>query len=125
MEIPLKQSKITARLGGREVALEIRRDLLEKFGQMLGLPEQLYAQYTRLATGQWTIEDVRAPILAGFAGANGGWPIHHEATVDPVLRKNGHGHYVGLAARVIEAALFGVEPDAARWDEDAVLGVAA
>ena len=121
----MKQDHITARFGGRDVTLKIRRDMIERYGEMLGLPAQLYAQYTRLASGQWTIEDVRAPILAGLAGANGNWPIHHIATVDAVLRRNGPGHYVGLAARVIEAALFGVDDAGAHWNEDAILGEAA
>ncbi|MBS9475539.1 hypothetical protein [Ancylobacter radicis] len=130
---------INAIFNGKARRLQLRRETLTAFERELR--GSAHALLRRLAQGDWTRSDVElvleyamltdstAEALTGPAGlampsaARGA--LIGRTEVQRFLDAHPIAPYAVLAARLLEAALYGIEADAAHFDEGAELGAVA
>lgn len=73
-----------------------------------------YACFQRLSAGAWTILD----LLRVLSPLQPGEIVYvPDREIAAAIELGGPGNYAPLAARVLQAALFGIEAKDARWDE--------
>jgi hypothetical protein len=127
----MKQDHVDATFGGQELRFQLARDdrAIAYLEHAIGSP---FAVWRRLASGTWHVRDVQAVLSFAYPGATPllvanvpGIPFPtHEAVAD-VLRRSAPAAYVPLAGALLEAFLFGLEPERARFDEAKPYGAAA
>ncbi|HZH10561.1 MAG TPA: GTA-gp10 family protein [Microvirga sp.] len=71
----------------------------------------------RLLNGTWATRDLVSLLQDAYREHDGNVNLKAHSHVRAVIEKNGPGHYVGLAAKIIEAALFGIPEKDAVFDE--------
>ena len=131
---------VDAIFGGEAVRFELQRDEI-RFLET-GLGGSAYECLNRLVGGRWTVTDLllvlSAAVPASYAGGNdlsagrramakalgphiaSNVQAGEHAAVQRVLTENPPARYAVLAMKILEAALFGIAPDIANFDEDAV-----
>ncbi|MBS9477654.1 hypothetical protein [Ancylobacter radicis] len=133
------QDYINALFGGQQRHLRLRRETLAAFERELR--GSAHALLRRLAQGDWTrcdvelvleyamLTDSTAEALTGPAGLamprTFRGPLVGRTEVQRFLDAHPIAPYAVLAARLLEAALYGIEADAAHFDEGAELGAVA
>lgn len=97
--------------GGKAVNFKIRD--LRRFEVLAQLKYGgAYAMFRTIGRGDWTIDLLEHVLTVGYQGANGGTDLVTPPYVSELLQKF-PGYYAPVAARVLEAALFGLEPEEA------------
>lgn len=106
---------VVAQFGGRERVFRYPRSSgLTNLNPHMREDFSPYAAFQRFGLGQWTFEDL-VRVLSPKSDPFGLYRPSSEIT--DVLIKNGPGNYAPLAARVLEAGLFGIAAEAAVFDE--------
>ncbi|MFG1465252.1 GTA-gp10 family protein [Xanthobacter sp. DSM 24535] len=123
-----KSDHVTAFIGGKQCVVCLRREVIESLE--CALNDSAYAVFRRFGRGHWTVNEVRTilnfalledgqvshlkkMIAFGFANV----PVARHPLVDHVLETNPQAPYAVLALRCLEAALFGISPEFAVFDE--------
>ena len=110
-----KVDHVTARFGGEQRVFRFPRSpggVVHHAPMTDGF--SAYACYQRLAAGVWTFHDVLRVLSPLPPGQMIFVP---DPSIVAVIEAGGPGTYAPLAARILEAALFGVSAPASRWDE--------
>lgn len=105
-----KQRHVDAEFGGEMV----RFDLLRLPPPMLEYLERdsgLIAKLQRLAAGMWTVRDISSVLEAAYQGKHHSQSWTQNEHVAGVLAQEPPGDYAALAANVLQAYLFGIDPD--------------
>ncbi len=108
-----KSNSVTAHFGGGTHVFRFPR-VQPGHGTPFADTFSPYGALQRLAAGVWTMDDllrVLSPRTDAFT------PWRADPDIVAVIEAGGPGTYAPLAARVLEAALFGVQPSAEAWDE--------
>jgi hypothetical protein len=110
-----KVGQIDARFGGEQVAfrLEPGAHWAEIHDVWLG---PLLALHQRILASISSRAEVERVLSLAYVGAKDRALASVPEVVD-VLDRSPIGTYIPLAARILEAHIFGVEADLARWDE--------
>jgi hypothetical protein len=117
------QGFVTAKFGGQEIKFQLAHNAraVAYLETAIGSP---FAVYKRLAAGNWTVRDVSAvlsfahPDFAPVLISNvPGIPFPAHKAVADALEKNPAGIFAGLAAKILEAFLFGLPEARATFDE--------
>lgn len=134
------QDFVNAYFNGELREMRLRRDLVAAFEHETG--GSAFNLLRRLTSGVWTRTDVQIVleyalisdaaaarmIKLGRAGFMGRLPVHPSAgksAACAVLDRSPLAPYAVLAARILEAALYGLKPADANFDERQEIGEAA
>jgi len=113
-----KVNYVRATFGGKEVEFRLKRDdfhirLLEAAAHA-GIYEMMRA----FLTGTWRIDQLKAVLYGSHPnGGLGGLSSVTRDVIDRVLVDSGAGVYAVLAAKILEAHLFGLDPSEAVFHE--------
>src|SRR5947209_671746 len=119
----MKQDYVDATFGGQEARFQLARNdrAVAYLEHAIGSP---FAVWRRFAGGVWQVRDVQAVLSFAYPGAKPvlvanvpGVPFPTQEAVADVLRKSPPAAYVTLVALILEAFLFGLDADRARFDE--------
>ena len=126
-------SHVDAVYNGKRHRFELKRNHLAAFEAALG--DSAYAAMRRFVDGTWRFRDVELTLSFAHSGATDAEEmlaaimatmpdtstapfLHHtEFTVSRVLKKHGPATYAELAASVLVAALMGLQPEQAVFDD--------
>lgn len=104
---------VDATFGGERVRFRLAPEHLPGFEAAIQGPA--YQCFTRFAGGWWTFRDVEAVLTAAL-------PLDVDAAaarrVQAALRSRPPAVYAVLATKILEAALFGIDPAVAVFDEE-------
>lgn len=120
-----KRSYVDGVFGGEPVRFGLSRkpERMQMFEAVLGGP--LYDLFRRFATGHWTMRELQGVLAEAYGDATGTRSSSASFIVADVLTRNPPGIYAPFASKVLEAALFGLEPAEARFDEGDALKASA
>ncbi len=107
---PEKARIVQARFGGQEIEFGLSSHALFAFTIKQKSP---YATLERLLVGTWSMDDLETVLRAAYKRT--GSIAKNQA--DTVLLREPPGNYVPLAIKIMQAFLFGLDPDKAVFDE--------
>jgi hypothetical protein len=126
-----KVDYVDATFGGQGLRFQLARDdrAIAYLEHAIGSP---FAVWRRFAGGMWQVRDVQAVLSFAYPGAKPvlvanvpGIPFPTHEAVAEAMRKSPPAAYVPLVGAILEAFLFGLEADRARFDEAQPYGAAA
>lgn len=116
-----KVDHVDALFGGERIRFRVApADLPSLEALLLGSAHQCF---TKFAGGFWTLAELETVIAFAWpspddaAPRGAGIPVDARLSVQRTLRRVPPGIYAELAMRILEAALFGLDQAAARFDE--------
>ena len=108
-----KQDFIDARFDGRKVRFQIPRSEIAPMALHTFGISSPFEQLQKFAAGTWTVQQVEAVLNCSYAGRCSGYV----PAVQEVLSSKPPGIYAPLAAKVLEAYLFGIDKERGAFDE--------
>lgn len=103
---------VKATFGGKPAVFYLSRKSLQ-----YGIHGDAYDLLRRFISGHWNVQELHRVLRDAYRDGEGKVDHSGAAHVSDVLNKNGPGHYVALAAKTLEAALFGIPEKNAVFDE--------
>lgn len=112
---------VEAVFGGRSVRFGLAKDArsIASLEAAIGSP---LAAFARFKASAWTLKDVRAVLAHAYPGARLLHGLTHVEAVDAALARRPAVTYSVLAIKVLDAFLFGLEANAASFDEEHPFG---
>lgn len=105
-----KQRHVDAEFAGEMARFDISRlpihlrEYLERDGSLISMLQ-------RLVAGMWTVKDISSVLEAAYQGKHRGVTWLSNEHVARILTEEPPGQYAALAANVLQAYLFGIDPD--------------
>lgn len=113
-----KQAHIDAVFGGKQVRFRIRRENNRLIAIGLSISEP-FAIFQKFALGNWTVGDLKMVLGVSYNDGANPYLLVVPKEVEDVLCREPPGVYVPLAVAILEAYLFGIEPERGTFDEKA------
>ncbi|MDB5733338.1 MAG: hypothetical protein JWQ03_3233 [Variovorax sp.] len=107
-----RQDHVDARFAGQQIRFELKRDATtQQMMTLCGLAP--FAMYRRFAEGLWAADDIMRVLSLAYSPA----PYIIVPSIAKRVRSAAYGHYAPLAIAVLEAHLYGIDPDRALFED--------